>query len=208
MQKFIYAAVWLFVCVFAVCAQADEMEKNEYLVWGGYSPDSNTFITAFGRTENARFGIAGLRYARRFNTGKVVNLKYTADLIPAAILHYPDIEILPTVPPSARLVRPTRYAFGLAPLGVQANFRPRKSIQPFVAASGGLLYFNQRILNNTGSRFAFTADAGGGVEFRIKENRAVTLGYKYYHISNGDRGIENPGFDNNLFYIGYTFFSN
>lgn len=208
MKKFIYSAAWLFVCAVALCAQTDEMEKNEYSVWGGYSPDSNTFIRTFGRTGNARFGIAAVRYARRFTNGNAVNLKYTADLIPAAILHYPDVEILPTDPPSARLVRPTRYAFGIAPLGVQANFRPRKKIQPFVAASGGLLYFNQRILNNTGSRFAFTADVGGGVEFRIKEKRAVTLGYKYYHISNGDRGIENPGFDNNLFYIGYTFYSN
>lgn len=208
MKKFIYSAVWMFVCVFAVCAQTGEMETNEYSIWGGYSPDSNTFITAFGRTANARFGIVAVRYARRFNTGNAVNLKYTADLIPAAILHYPDVEILQTVPPSTQSVTPTRYGFGIAPLGIQANFRPRKNIQPFVAASGGLLYFNQRILNSTGSRFAFTADVGGGVEFRIKENRAVTLGYKYYHISNGDRGIENPGFDNNLVYIGYTFYSN
>ena len=41
----------------------------------------------------------------------------------------------------------------------------------------------------------------------LKEKRAVTVGYKYYHISNGDRGLQNPGFDNNVFYIGYTFFS-
>jgi len=208
MQKFIYSAFWLLLCVLSAVAQSDETEKNEYSVWGGYSPDSNTFISAFGRTTNARVGIVAVRYARRFNTGDFVNLKYTADLVPAAILHYPDIEFLQTVPPSTRLVRPTRYAFGLAPLGMQMNFRPRKKIQPFLAASGGMLYFNQRIPNITGSRFAFTADVGGGVEFKIKEKRAVTLGYKYYHISNGNRGLENPGFDNNLFYVGYTFYSN
>ena len=59
-----------------------------------------------------------------------------------------------------------------------------------------------------GTRFQFTADVGGGVEIRLKDKKAVTLGYKYYHISNGNRGIVNPGIDNNLFYVGYTFFSN
>ena len=87
------------------------------------------------------------------------------------------------------------------------NFRPRKKLQPFVEGSGGLLYFNKRTPNFIGTRFTFTADVGGGVEFNLNDKRAVTLGYKYYHISNGGRGIENPGFDNNLFYIGYTFFS-
>ncbi len=70
-----------------------------------------------------------------------------------------------------------------------------------------MLFFNKRTPNLVGTRFAFTADIGAGIEFRLKERRSVTVGYKYYHISNGDRGIENPGFDNNLFYIGYTFFS-
>ncbi len=103
--------------------------------------------------------------------------------------------------------RPTRYAFGIAPLGIQVNFRPRKNVQPFLGASGGFLYLNQRTPNLVGTRFAFTADVGGGIEFKLRGKRAVTVGYKYYHISNGDRGLQNPGFDNNLFYIGYTFFS-
>ncbi|MEO7673432.1 MAG: acyloxyacyl hydrolase [Pyrinomonadaceae bacterium] len=207
MKKFILAAFCLLISMSAVCAQADETGKNELSVWGGFSPDSNTFIKAFGRTPDARFGIIAFRYARRFNNSDSINLKYTADVVPAAFLNYPDVEVLSTLPPSARLIRPTRYAFGVAPLGLQANFRPRKRVQPFLAASGGLLYFSQRTPNFVGTRFAFTADVGGGIEFKFRENRAVTVGYKYYHISNGDRGIENPGFDNNLFYIGYTFFS-
>ncbi|MFN3329310.1 MAG: hypothetical protein ACK419_00095 [Pyrinomonadaceae bacterium] len=33
------------------------------------------------------------------------------------------------------------------------------------------------------------------------------FGYKYYHISNANRGLINPGFDNNIFFVGYRFFS-
>jgi hypothetical protein len=206
MKKFILVAFCLMICTCAVFAQNDS-GKNEFTVWGGFSPDSNTFIKAFGRTTDARFGIVAIRYSRRFNNSDSINLKYTADLVPAAFLHYTDVEVLPTVPPSARLIRPTRYAFGIAPLGLQVNFRPRKNVQPFVGASGGFLYFSKVTPNFVGTRFAFTADVGVGIEFKLKEKRAVTVGYKYYHISNGNRGIQNPGFDNNLFYIGYTFFS-
>ncbi len=191
----------------AICAQNEETGKNEFAVWGGFSPDSNTFIKAFGRTPDARFGIVAFRYSRRFNNSDAINLKYTADVVPAAFLNYPDVEVLNTVPPSARSFRPTRYAFGVAPLGLQINFRPRKRMQPFLAGSGGLLYFNKVMPNFVGTRFTFTADVGGGIEFKLREKRSVTVGYKYYHISNGGRGIQNPGFDNNLFYVGYTFFS-
>lgn len=194
----------------SAAAQGDELGKNEFTAWGGFSPDSNTFITAFGRTEDARFGMVAFRYSRRFNNSNSFNLKYTADVVPAAFLNYPDVEIVagPTgLPVAARSIRPTRYAFGAAPLGLQINFHPRKKLQPFVGASGGMLYFNKRTPNFVGTRFAFTADVGAGLEFRLKNKKSFTVGYKYYHISNGDRGIENPGYDNNLFYIGYTFHS-
>ena len=207
MKIFIFVAFCLPIFVSVVCAQNEETGKNEFSVWGGFSPDSNTFIKAFGRTPDVRFGIVAFRYSRRFNNSDAINLKYTADVVPAAFLNYQDVEVLSTVPPTAQLVRPTRYAFGVAPLGLQVNFRPRKNVQPFVGASGGFLLFNQQTPNFTGTHFTFTADVGAGIEFKLKEKRAVTVGYKYYHISNGNRGIENPGFDNNLFYIGYTFFS-
>ena len=189
----------------AVFAQQPlDLPKNEISVWGGYSPDSSTLVKGIGRVKDARFGIVSIRYSRRFNTGSKVNLKYTADLTPAAFLNYPDLGFAGN-PPSFRLYRPTRYAFGAAPLGLQMNFRPRKKLQPFIGASGGMLYFAKRTPNYIGTRFAFTADIGGGVEYRLRDRKAFTAGYKYFHISNGDRGIENPGFDNNLFYVGYTF---
>lgn len=209
MKKLLFLVMFLVISVSAL-AQNDELGKNEFTVWGGFSPDSNTFIKAVGRTEDARFGMVAFRYARRFNNSDNYNLKYTADVVPAAFLNYPDVEIVggPTnLPVGFRSTRPTRYAFGAAPLGLQINFRPRRKLQPFVEGSGGMLYFSKRTPNFVGTRFAYTADIGAGLEFRLKNKKSFTLGYKYYHISNGGRGIENPGFDNNLFYIGYTFLS-
>lgn len=187
-------------------AQADEAGKNELSVWSGGSPDSTTSL--IGATADARFGILAVRYARRFNNNDAVNLRYTADFVPAAMLSYPFFQAVQTGN-TFRIdtVRRRAYAYGIAPLGLQANFRPRKKVQPFVGASGGFLYFNKQVLDFNGTHFNFTVEAGGGVDFRMRKNRAVTLGYKYYHISNANRAVENPGFDNNLFYIGYRFLS-
>ena len=206
-MKIILSGLIATLLVFSVTAQTDEAGKNELSVWGGFSPDSSTIITGSGRTEDARFGLVAVRYARRFNNNNKVNLKYTLDLVPAAILSNPDFRLVQTSPNTFRVdeTRRTSYAFGIIPVGLQINFRPRKKVQPFIEGSGGFVYFNKRIPTDIGTRFTFTADVGAGAEFRLKNARAVTVGYKYFHLSNGNRGIQNPGIDNNLIYVGYTF---
>ncbi|MEP6925574.1 MAG: acyloxyacyl hydrolase [Pyrinomonadaceae bacterium] len=208
---FVQAVVCLsFIIALAssAAAQRGESGKNEFEIWGGVSPDSSTVFKGFGRTNDARFGIVAVRYARRFNNSHSVNLKYTIDAVPAAILS--DKTFLPIFVPvgtglGIQTDRQTYYGFGVAPLGLQINFRAQKKLQPFVGGSGGLLYFNKTLQDGLGTRFNFTADVGGGVEYHLKKGRALTFGYKYYHISNGKRGFVNPGIDNNLFYVGYSF---
>lgn len=192
----------------SIAAQTDEeTPTHEFTVWGGISPDSSTVFKGTGRTKDARFGVVAARYARRFNNNDTVNLKYTFDAIPVAVLNYPDTDlpVAGAVIPAGFGERRTAYGFGISPLGLQVNFRPRKKVQPFVEATGGLLYLDKRVPRFTGTRFQFTANVGAGIEFMLANKRSVTVGYKYFHISNGDRGATNPGFDNNLFYVGYTF---
>lgn len=204
MKKLLFTITFLmFLGIVVYTQNVNETGKNEIMIWGGFSPDSTTFIRGTCQTYNARYGILALRYARRFNNNNLVNLKYTSDFVPLAVLHYPDKNVLP----DDFREHPTAKGYGLAPLGLQMNFRPRNKYQPFIGASGGFLYLDKQTPNLVGTRFVFTADVGGGLEIKLKDKRAITFGYKYYHISNAGRGQQNPGFDNNLFYIGYTCFS-
>jgi len=207
MRQIFLSALFCLSIALTITAQSNDEGKNEFSVWGGASPASSTFIRGSGRTPDARFGIAALRYARRFNNNDTINLKYTLDLIPVAVLSFPDRFVRTGANTYAFVAgnRSTRYGAGISPLGLQANFRPRKKLQPFVEGTGGFLYFNKDVPTLTGKRFNFTANVGAGVEYQLKNGKAFTFGYKYFHISNGNRGIENPGFDNNLFYVGYTF---
>jgi len=202
MKNLFAAAACVVLTTMFVPAQDEEPGKNELMVWGGYAPAVRTFDTT-GRTWDGKLGIAALRYSRRFNNSGWVNLKYTLDAS-VVVLNYPDkIVTGTTVTP----VRETKYAVGIAPIGLQGNFRPRKKLQPFLGLSLGFLPFTETIPNQTGKKLNFSTEGGAGIEYRLANRKAVTFGYKFYHISNASRGIENPGYDAQILYVGYTFFS-
>ncbi len=202
MKTIVVSALWIMLAAFSVSAQDEEPGKNELMVWGGYAPAVRTFAIS-GRTWDASLGIGALRYSRRFNNSDWVNLKYTLDAS-AVVLNYPDkIVTGTTVTPT----RETKYAVGVAPIGLQANFRPRKKLQPFIGLSLGFLPFTETTPNVTGKKLNFSTAGGGGIEYRLANKKAITFGYNFYHISNASRGIENPGYDAQIFFVGYTFFS-
>jgi opacity protein-like surface antigen len=202
MKRIAVAAVWVMLVVLAVSAQDEEPGKNELTVWGGYAPAVRTFAIG-GRTWDASLGIGALRYSRRFNNSDWLNLKYTLDAS-LVVVNYPDkIVTGTTVTPT----RETKYAIGVAPIGLQGNFRPRKKLQPFIGLALGFLPFTETIPNVTGKKLNFSTAGGGGIEYRLANKKAITFGYNFYHISNASRGIENPGYDAQLFFVGYTFFS-
>jgi hypothetical protein len=42
------------------------------------------------------------------------------------------------------------------------------------------------------------------VRIKAGGRRAISLGYKFLHISNGFTSAVNPGVDNNVFYAGFS----
>ncbi len=142
-------------------------------------------------------------------------IKYQIDLIPVAVINYRRQRLLQLSPTTFifNRDRTTAYAAGLTPVSFQLNFRRRNKIQPFITAEAGLLVFNKSIPddrspllpNQRGRQFNFTLAGGGGVEFLTESARSYTVGFKFHHISNASTGNINPGFDQNLFYFGYTF---
>jgi hypothetical protein len=183
-----------------------EKSVNEFGVWGGGSFSSPTLI---GTTTETRLALVGLRYARVLARGDNLALKYTIDAVPVASLSFPSVEFVEAPPPLGFVERKRRRTItgaGVAPVGFQLNFRRRERVQPFAQASGGFLYFGERVPDERGAQFNFTADFGGGVQWKTGARRAWTLGYRYHHVSNGYRADVNPGFDSNLFYVGFSIF--
>lgn len=111
--------------------------------------------------------------------------------------------------PAAILVEPTHSVYGVAvtPLGFTFEFRPHGRLHPFFEWIGGLIASTEPIPytgpDATGLNFMF--DLGGGLKWDLSDSRAVTVGYKYLHISNAFTTDFNPGIDNNVIFVGYSF---
>lgn len=199
----------------AAVAQTDDAfdNKNEFAVWGGFAPDTPR---VFGGSRRSSFGEIGVRYSRRIATTENLALKYQIDFIPLAIINYRRERLFGGIVPNTIVVdreRETAYGVGLTPVNFQLNFRRKSKIQPFVTAEAGFILFNKIIPddrsplrpNQFGRRFNFTLAGGGGVEFLTDDAKSYTIGFKFHHISNNSSANINPGFDQNLFYFGYTF---
>lgn len=182
-----------------------ERSATELGFWGGGSL-SGTAVT--GTDEQTRLGLFAFRYARVVSRGENLAFKYTLD-VPFAQMSFPSAQ-----PPGAQAPRgPAQLAerrtitgAGLSPIGFQLNFRRRERVQPFVQASGGFLYFGERVPDSGGAHLNFTTDFGGGVQWKAGTRRAWTIGYRYHHVTNDYRVGVHPGLDSNLFYAGFSIF--
>jgi hypothetical protein len=94
---------------------------------------------------------------------------------------------------------------GISPVGFQWNFLPRRKLQPVILGHGGYMYSTQPIPDGGSGSFNFTFDFGVGLELYRTRTRSVRLDYRYHHISDHYTTTENPGIDNGLFTLTYSF---
>lgn len=181
-----------------------QKRDNEFGIWGGISVHSPTWI---GGIEDARFGNIGLRYGRVLAASKSVAFEWTIDSVPVAVLSNPRLFIMQSGSTFAiQRTRKSAYAFGVSPIGLKLNFRRNKRVEPFVASTGGFLFFNEDVPVAGAARFNFTFDFQGGVQIVNGDRRSYTIGYKFNHISNGFHSDINPGVDLHMLFFGFSVF--
>lgn len=171
------------------------LHVHEISLWGGYSFDSFRF---WGKTPDATMQTFGLRYNRKFMNFYGTEVEYIVKVSFYSKYSYPEFK--PGRP------RNSLTGFGIVPIGLQANFRDDKVIQPFLNSTGGFVFLDDPFPDWRGKKFNFTFGIGGGIEFIISPSVSLSLGLKYHHLSNGYRGEVNPGIDSSLFYTAITFF--
>jgi hypothetical protein len=100
-----------------------------------------------------------------------------------------------------------RWVIGeaISPIGFQWNFMPRHKLQPIVGGHGGYMYSTQPIPTQDAGSFNFTFDVGAGFELYRSKSRSIRAEYRYHHISNHDTAYDNPGIDNGVLQLTYSF---
>jgi hypothetical protein len=180
---------------------------NEFGFWGGFSPAATTIFGGLRDDEAAdrKFFIAAIRYGRTLAANDSLALQYTLDAIPVAVATG-NIVGRSTVGGVTTFSRETAYGVGLTPAALQLDFANGSKVHPFVHINGGFLVFNKSMPIEDAGQFALVGEAGGGVRIFTSERRAVTVGVRFHHISNGDRLGSNRGLNQFVIYAGFSIF--
>lgn len=131
-------------------------------------------------------------------------VRYSPDLTALAMLDWPTPNT--TSSGTEYNQRARAYGSGLSPVGFQWDFMPLHRVQPFISGDGGFIYFSNVVLSPEGSQFMYTVDYGAGINVFHHKNQAITIGYRYQHLSNANISLHNPGTDANTFYVGVSRF--
>jgi len=203
----------LFVCAPAFAQDNDnpfllKRGDNEFGFWGGFSPKATTIFAGLrdDEAEDRKFFIAALRYGRTLAANDSVALQYTFDAVPVALATGTIVSRTTNPTGVTTFHRETAYGAGITPLGLQLDFANGSKIHPFIHVNGGLLYFNKPVPIEDSGQFAYVGEAGGGVRIFTSERRAVNIGVRFHHISNGDRAGSNRGLNQFVIYAGFSVF--
>ena len=171
-----------------------------------YSPAA----ASLGSIAHRRVYLTGLRTERLFAARGSFAVAYTMELVPLAVVERtggntekcrrnPD-----WVTFTCQYDRSARVALGAggSPIGLKFYLN-RGGLTRFYAAGGaGGLMTSSAVPVDGSSRANFTFEYGSGMELWRGGGAAVTVGYKFHHISNGGTRRLNPGLDANVLFVG------
>ena len=214
-SKLVFALALAISLAVPVCAQHDDDNPfllkrgdNEFGFWAGFSPKATTIFGGLhdDEADGRKFFIAALRYGRTLAANNSLALQYTLDAVPVAVATGTIVTRITSPVGVETFERETAYGAGLTPLGLQLDFANGAKVHPFVHVNGGFLYFNKSVPIEDAGQFAWVGEAGGGVRLFTSERRAVNIGVRFHHISNGDRQGSNRGLNQFVIYAGFSIF--
>ncbi len=110
------------------------------------------------------------------------------------------------VPLYGQLAPDDIYGLGITPMVARWNFEPQGKYAPFLEVGGGALWTQNAVPVLTTSS-NFTAHGSAAVRIFVRPRQAVVVGYRFHHISNGNRLKRNPGINAHVLEIGWSYFA-
>jgi opacity protein-like surface antigen len=216
-----YFLLAILLSVTAAVAQGGEENKDwklergskEWALEFGYAPMQPTFLS--GReeydTNGRKFILGSFRWGRVIGTAKGITFEYLLEAMPVAFAVRNEVAN-PTYTPDGRngkasySLRENTYGAAIHPAGFRFVFLPKKRLKPYVQTSAGFIFTRKPVPIPQSPNYNFSGDFGGGLMYSIDRTRTINFGYRYFHISNMNIGEINPGYNANIFYIGYSTF--
>jgi hypothetical protein len=100
----------------------------------------------------------------------------------------------------------TTYGVGVSPVLWRWNFEPHGNIVPFTELAAGALWTRDPVPART-STANFTGHVSFGIRYFFRPRASVVAGYRFHHISNGNRIEHNPGINAHMLQFGVSLLS-
>lgn len=188
---------------------------REYLFEFGFAPFDPTKFAGSDEYNLAGRSTAmiNFRIGRVIGTGKNITYTYLFGFTPLVVAFGNEVKnplylSPPKTPNVPHKRRETSYGAGFSPIDFRFTFLAKRRVKPFAQAGAGMLVFSKSLPLPESRRLQFTGDFGDGVPMHQSQNRVVTLGYRYFHVSNGNLmpKIYNVGYNAQTFYFRFSFF--
>ena len=180
----------------------------------GFAPMQPTFLSGKKEynTDGRKFATTSIRFGKVIGTVKGVTYEYLFEVIPVSIAINNEVrdknaDGRTVESERSHASRKDTYGIGIHPAGFRFVFMPRKRIKPYLQASAGFLFTREPMPIPSSPTYNFSGDFGGGLMYSVNHRQTINFGYRYFHISNMNIGEINPGYNANIFYVGYSFFS-
>jgi opacity protein-like surface antigen len=184
--------------------------STEYGVEIGYAHEIATWMSGPKPWDirGHRQFLASVRYGRILGTRGIVTFSYAIEFIPIslAIGNQTENKEFRTNPNVAPTKRTTNYGFAINPTSFRFIFFPKLRLRPFIFAGLGASYHIKPVPIESGTKWNMQFDFGVGGQYMLSKTKAVQFGYRYYHLSNVYLSNYNPGYNTNVFFVGYSVF--
>jgi hypothetical protein len=98
-----------------------------------------------------------------------------------------------------------QYAGAINPFIAKWNFTGGKTVSPYLAAVGGVVFSPSNLPPGDTSQVNFTSGVELGAQWLHRAKQSWDFGVKIYHLSNASIGNRNPGINGAVqFMVGYT----
>jgi lipid A 3-O-deacylase len=98
-----------------------------------------------------------------------------------------------------------QYAGAIDPFIAKWNFTGGKTVSPYVAAVGGVVFSSSNLPPGDTSQINFTSGVELGAQWFHSSKNSIDFAVKIYHLSNASIGNLNPGINGAVqFMVGYT----
>ncbi|HEX4650691.1 MAG TPA: acyloxyacyl hydrolase [Granulicella sp.] len=101
--------------------------------------------------------------------------------------------------------REITYAQGFSPFGMKLNLRSRSRLQPTFSSYEGYIFSTRPVPTANAGSFNFDFEIGAGLEYYLSRHNSVRIEYQVQHFSNKNTAAANPGVDNGLIKLTYSF---